>query len=1141
MRGDFSSFWNKEDKLNFNGVLHQQGRVLLDRDWNAQTEILNDWQEIAAQDIIGARVAAVPWEAKESFKVTKAKITSATKIEVWINKGHVWADGLLIHLNENIKREATYLEPPVQKPQAQISEIANGVRDAVVLEAWHEELNAFQQPKLLVEPALGGVDTTERMQTAFRFRLYRMGKDETCDSIIEKLNKQHDKGRLTVTLQPDNQVDKDCPVVSDGGYTGFEHRLCRVEIARTNRAGQTWFKWSQFNGGLVGRGTFDNTNRVVKIEANSNAIHHSGLNNFYLETLEFDEEQNFWRVQFGARVSLDIGNNTLKLPQAAQEAADVFFGSVATMDQKNVFFRLWNDIRQIKDANENELQDGIFLKFDTLDAEKYTAHDYWTFEVRAGDVENNQVEIIGNKPTLVNNKPPEGIFYHRVPLAELNWQSGAVGSEITFDSGFIEDCRRIFQPLTKLSTCCTFRVGDGVTSHGDFTRIQDAINNLPKAGGQICVLPGEYRENIVIAAPRNRNITIKGCGTRSHLVGGDGKPAILIFRGANLSIESLKITAGRQSSGILLEGDEITAQNQQPAEKLLRNINLEKLHIEAGERTAIELHVGQFVSVRQCQISVRDVQSEWAAVYLAGDDLLFAENEIRVLNEFEFRNSVKINDLAARPPARAAVGGLHLGGGCERVRVINNLIIGGTGNGINLGGINNAENGEIVVHHKPWRARGGQVIRQDFINDELIKRGFIAAAPLSDIWIEHNRIFGMGRNGIGVDAFFASPRRANNADDIELISVENLAIINNQIKFCLNLHTPDISEAMTNLIGYGGISLAAVENAVVRDNFIADNGVEHLEPVCGIFILHGEGIEILRNRILNNGRFVAELAQKEIRNGARGGIYIVQGFSASTLGDEARDGDFFPGGAPALKLHENIVSVPVGRSLVLTAIGQVSVVGNQFLRQTILSGRLRSLESVATNILIINLSISPEFYHATLKLQNIKDRSATAAGATENALLSNRHLFSGNTIFAHNQCQTVSGGAGEIVGLSSILIFSLDDVGFLGNNVHCVLKGDAIFFDTILLAVTLRASDNRWQEQFARTIFSAVTFGVLNTTTDNQSTHCLLILGMLCVNKYNLTFPDLLAVLSRNLPCDFIELERNPQHDFRSPCERGRT
>ena len=59
MRGDFSS-WRDEHRQNFVGVLHQQGRVLLDADWNAQTELNNDWQDTAGMDIIGAGVAAIP-------------------------------------------------------------------------------------------------------------------------------------------------------------------------------------------------------------------------------------------------------------------------------------------------------------------------------------------------------------------------------------------------------------------------------------------------------------------------------------------------------------------------------------------------------------------------------------------------------------------------------------------------------------------------------------------------------------------------------------------------------------------------------------------------------------------------------------------------------------------------------------------------------------------------------------------------------------------------------------------------------------------------------------------------------------------------------------------------------------------------
>src|SRR5215510_5869278 len=100
MRGDFSA-WNKDRSQNFRGILHQQGRVLLDRDWNAQTEVVGEWQETTARDAFGAGVAAVPADESLSFKVTKAEIDSNGQVKVSLSKGRVWADGLLVELGRD--------------------------------------------------------------------------------------------------------------------------------------------------------------------------------------------------------------------------------------------------------------------------------------------------------------------------------------------------------------------------------------------------------------------------------------------------------------------------------------------------------------------------------------------------------------------------------------------------------------------------------------------------------------------------------------------------------------------------------------------------------------------------------------------------------------------------------------------------------------------------------------------------------------------------------------------------------------------------------------------------------------------------------------------------------------------------------
>src|SRR5262249_48387324 len=155
----------------------------------------------------------------------------------------------------------------------------------------------------------------------------------------------------------------------------------------------------------------------------------------------------------------------------------------------------------------------------------------------------------------------------RVPLAELNWKRDIINE----DNDEIDDCRKVFLPLSKPATCCTFRVGDGITSHGDFTSIQWAIRSLPESGGQICVLPGVYPENISIAPPRNSNISIKGCGERTQILVFDERPAITVKDGVNVSIESLKITSVGKGVGVLLKGDN------------LQNLKLENLHVEAAE------------------------------------------------------------------------------------------------------------------------------------------------------------------------------------------------------------------------------------------------------------------------------------------------------------------------------------------------------------------------------------------------------------------------------------------------------------------------------------------------------------------------------------------------------------------------------
>jgi hypothetical protein len=1087
MTGDFSSlYFDIAD--NFNGVLYQQGRVSLDADGNAQTRITNAWQDTAGKDIVGASVAAVPADAPDSWRIDTATLTAGA-VELTVLPGRVWADGMLVHLQATppISRTATYLQPPVQDPPADTTTIANGIRDAVILEVWREEINGFQLPERLIEPALGGPDTTERVHTASALRLLRLAPGDTCDNIAAKLDDNFaQKGQLTVTLQPTTVIPGDCPVIEGGGYTGFEHYLYRIEIAAVN-SGPTMFKWSQFNGGLVGRGLFDAVTQRVTITASLQAIITSGLDQFYLETREYDAALGHWRVTYGATVTLN-NDNELVLPNVAT------FGAIPAAATP-VFFRLWNGLRAIGDfpisANPTELIDGIRLEFEADATGRYVPEDYWTFAMRAGEIANPQV--------LINAEPPQGIHYHRVPLAILNWDGSP---DLSMTEGTIEDCRRVFQPLTRLATCCTYRVGDGIHSHGDFESIQEAINHLPASGGEICVLPGRYTENVLIDG--RSSITISGCGTRTQIVSGApggnqaAAPVIHVRNAQHIRITHLAIEAHDTGIGIFLES---TA--GQPAGPL-RDISLSDLCVIAATRSAIEARGGAEITIRECVVEMRDQPTTWPAIFFLGDDGCIERNVMRV--------RPNAASLSAGVPliAGAGLGGLQLGGTCERVRVAENLIQGGIGNGITLGSISivdaagndsGATVGWVINVDDPCNPclpGDTRIPDPEPAGDGGTRQ--VSAGPLYDITLVHNRILDMGLNGIGVVGFF------NLEAAEELITVEGLTIANNLIQRCLRRPLAPIEEAMVDRMGYGGIALADVAALVVRENVITDNGPDHLEPINGIFVLHGEGLDLSANRIVNNGAKTVQ-PPSAAKSGHRGGITILY-CTAPTVPVTIAQRDFATqNGVPALRVHDNIVSVPLGRALSVTALGPVSVHANQFTsRGMVLQFRPISPSFIASTVAILNLGVSYELYGGLQLFSGIQSgytRYGTGPTVSNDTFAflpeavdddrRGRMLASGSVLFSDNQCILDLAETGFSLSVSSIFIITLDDLGFHNNQCHCNLLDDLVLSQAILYGTSLRVSDNRLKEGRYNAVFSAVTLGLVNMTTDNQASHCLLI------------------------------------------------
>jgi hypothetical protein len=686
---------------NLTGVLHQQGRVSTDADFTEGELFELAWNGQAGRDIIGAGVCAVPAAEPDGFRVESAAVVVGA-VHVMLRPGRAWADGILTRLPGEapdplapVERLATYFGPPLTTPLPTPDGIGDGTRDAVILEVSEEALHGFQYPQRLIEPALGGPDTSERAYVNFRIRLLRLAEGEDCNTIVPRLRDDpSSKGRLTVSLAPVVAIAGDCPVVGGGGYTGFEHCLYRIEIADVPAAAPARFKWSQWNGGLVGRGRFDSTtdpDRVI-IDAGRGAIVNSGVTEFYLEALQYDPLIGAWTVVYATIATLNTDHD-LEL------AAPASFGTLpATTD--SVFFRLWNGIGDV--AAFVELRDGIRLAFDGPAAGNYRPGDYWTFTVRAGEIANPQV--------LIDDAPPVGIVYHRVPLAEINW-TARQNTEI---SGTIEDCRKRFRPLTNQKLCCTFLVGDGVSSFGDFNSLEEAAAHLPLAGGELCLLPGLHRANLRLEG--RSNVTIHGCPRRSLVLPRTATrfdPILHCVDCVGIRVYDLDL--------ITYDGIAVLIEGQQ--EGSCRDVRIHdtrmiaRVHcIRANE--AAGLHI---VSNR---LHLLDTVAGLTTISLAADDSLVERNTLVLLpfvdttpDEPDVPDDDPTRDPAdpcARPeiiynfpllvlayairvwtfviallvpqqPYRA-IGGIHLRAGCERVRLLENQIVGGAGNGITLGG-----------------------------------------------------------------------------------------------------------------------------------------------------------------------------------------------------------------------------------------------------------------------------------------------------------------------------------------------------------------------------------------------------------------------------------------------------------------------
>ncbi|HTP11617.1 MAG TPA: DUF6519 domain-containing protein, partial [Anaerolineae bacterium] len=552
MKGDFTRLTYDPVK-HYSSVRLQQGRVLLDADWNEELDILTHRIETEAIDVIGA--CGVPKHHPGFALSTDTSTVSANDQArliakgVWplkagdflIGAGRAYVDGILCENDQLITFTSQDDLPGVQPIQA-------GGTYVAYLDVWQRHLTALEDPAIR-EVALGGPDTTTRTKTVWQVKLLPAGEDGSNVSCADETQwPAASTGKVSARTEPVPPEDDPCIVPPGAGYRRLENQLYRIEIHRgSDETGGPTFKWSRDNGSIVVAVEEFNANGDAKQVQVKSLGRDDVLGLHKFDWVEVSDDASELSGQHGTLAQiLDIDTEHRVL---------ILDTSISGYDLNgHAKVRRWDSAGEltVEVAADNDgylkIEDGVEIKFDM---QHFNVGDYWLIPARTvpgqyGDIEWPRDS--GNNPIALL---PLGIQHHYCKLGILT----VTGAEENVDITQIEDCRQIFPPLTELPVggecCCTVSVGDGVHSQGDYTDIQTAIDALPQDGGQVCIQSGVYTLEQTVVLRSKQNVTLMGCGDRSVVIGPTNGPVFLIEGGQNIEVNSLSIRGQAEPAAIL--------------------------------------------------------------------------------------------------------------------------------------------------------------------------------------------------------------------------------------------------------------------------------------------------------------------------------------------------------------------------------------------------------------------------------------------------------------------------------------------------------------------------------------------------------------------------------------------------------------
>lgn len=517
----------------YTGVAMQQGRVLLDRDFNAERDILDYRDRVTARDEIGrcgtpdngfgisamprfiVRAANAIGNLPLNFSPPINFSPPASDYNLRIGAGTMYVGGLRVEFpahSGGTKAEYTYFAQPdwlaPDPPSAPKTEI-------VWLQLDEQEISATEDPDLL-EVALGGPDTTQRLRLLRTVRR-AAAEGSSCLSAWQALEAQWKAqgvafdgrsamraptAQMQVAFTQVAAASNPCDPVAAGGYLYSENQLIRVKwTPPAAGATQGALLWGYDNASFIYRVSLGTTRNQLGLTRQPPDAYHFPGRGQYVEVLRTT-------ALIGAGVDAATEDGSGTIPRCVAESTgfvttlsaaydptgsanmlmltdglpDDYVAAAAT---EPLFVRIWQAGQAMGPAGGSmELVDPVTAASNGLEVTitgTIAPGAFWMMAVRPGTP-----QTIWPADLLVSPQAPDGPRSWACPLAVVEWPDGDLEPKI-------HDCRSHFDNLVALTArpegCCTVSL-----SPADITidrTLQTVVDGMTKPG-TLCLAYGDY-------------------------------------------------------------------------------------------------------------------------------------------------------------------------------------------------------------------------------------------------------------------------------------------------------------------------------------------------------------------------------------------------------------------------------------------------------------------------------------------------------------------------------------------------------------------------------------------------------------------------------------------------------------------------